>query len=170
MMRLTGSCCIVILAALVIKAQAQLSPNPDSDVPAGPSAQHTITLSVPPGTPLQVALDREVHIKRVGQSLQGHLMQPVYAFDHLVLPLGTRVEGRISKIGRPTGKELTFSILNADFTPTRPIEVSFDRIVLADGTRLPLHASVVPGPARSFGWWMPALRSVALRKILSPQR
>src|ERR1700712_2827054 len=72
-------------------------------------------------------------------------MQPVYAFDHLVLPLGTRVEGHISKIGRPTGKQLTFSILNADFTPLRPIEVSFDQIVLADGTHLPLHATVVPG-------------------------
>jgi hypothetical protein len=72
-------------------------------------------------------------------------MQPVYAFDHLVLPLGTRVEGHISKIGRPTGKQLTFSILNADFTPVRPIEVSFDEIVLKDGTQMPLHVAVVPG-------------------------
>jgi hypothetical protein len=72
-------------------------------------------------------------------------MQPVYAFDHLVLPLGTRVEGHVSKIGRPTGKQLTFSILNADFTPVRPIEVSFDEIVLKDGTKMPLHVAVVPG-------------------------
>jgi hypothetical protein len=135
-----------MLAALVIKAQAQLSPNPGFSVPAGaPPAQHTVTLSVPRGTPLQVGLDHEVRVKHIGQPLQGHLMQPVYAFDHLVLPLGTRVEGRISKIGRPTRKQLTFSILNADFTPTRPIEVSFDQIVLADGTHLPLHVSVVPG-------------------------
>ncbi|HEY3988085.1 MAG TPA: hypothetical protein VGM02_02220 [Acidobacteriaceae bacterium] len=133
-------------ALLILQAHAQISSNPaPSARPGNASAQHTVTLSAPPGTPLQVALDREVRIKRVGQPLQGHLMQPVYAFDHLVLPLGTRVEGRISKIGRPTGKALTFSILNADFTPTRPIQVSFDQIVLADGTHLPLHATVVPG-------------------------
>ncbi len=131
-----------MLAAPGIEAHAQISGNPAS---GNTSAEHTVALSVPSGTPLQVALDREVRVRRVGQPLQGHLMQPVYAFDHLVLPLGTRVEGRISKIGRPTKKQLTFSILNADFTPTRPIEVAFDQIVLANGTRLPLHASVVPG-------------------------
>jgi hypothetical protein len=101
--------------------------------------------SVPVGTPLQVALDGEVRIKKVGQPIQGHLMQPVYAFDHLVLPLGTQVRGHISKLGSPGKKLLTLSILNADFTPARPVQVSFDEIVLADGRRLPLRASVVPG-------------------------
>jgi type IV secretory pathway VirB10-like protein len=139
-----GICCI--LAALAFEGHAQISPDPASNAPpSDTSAQHAVALSLPPGTPLQVALDREIRVKRVGQPIQGHLMQPVYAFDHLVLPLGTRVEGRISKIGRPTGKQLTFSILNADFTPLRPIQVSFDQIVLADGTHLPLHATVVPG-------------------------
>jgi type IV secretory pathway VirB10-like protein len=146
MIRMGGSCCIFLPAALLIlHAHAQIVPNPASNAPASAPPRHTIALSLPPGTPLQVALDREIRVKHVGQPIQGHLMQPVYAFDHLVLPLGTRVEGRISKIGRPTGKQLTFSILNADFTPLRPIQVSFDQIVLADGTRLPLHASVVPG-------------------------
>jgi hypothetical protein len=102
-------------------------------------------LSVPSGTPIQVALDGEVRVKRVGQPIEGHLMQPVYAFDQLVLPLGTHVRGRISKIGSVGGKQLTLSILNADFTPPRPIQVSFDEIVLADGRQLPLHAAVVPG-------------------------
>ncbi|HEY1964457.1 MAG TPA: hypothetical protein VGG59_05980 [Acidobacteriaceae bacterium] len=139
-----GAC--YILGALAVEAHAQISPIPTSGTPAGNTAsQHTVALSLPPGTPLQVALDRELRIKRVGQPIQGHLMQPVYAFDHLVLPLGTRVDGHISQIGRPTGKQLTFSILNADFTPPRPIQVSFDQIVLADGTHLPLHAAVVPG-------------------------
>jgi hypothetical protein len=57
------------------------------------SARNTTTLpvvalSLPVGTPLQVALDREVRVKKVGQPIQGHLTQPVYAFDHVVLPLG----------------------------------------------------------------------------------
>jgi hypothetical protein len=146
MIRIAGSCCIILSAALLmLQAHAQISNPPSGAPPENMVAQHTVTLSVPPGTPLQVALDREVRIKRVGQPLQGHLMQPVYAFDHLVLPLGTRVEGHISEIGKPTGKQLTLSILNANFTPPRPIQVSFDQLVLANGTHLPLHAAVVPG-------------------------
>lgn len=143
--RVAGAGCVVILAAFAVEASAQSSPNLASGAPPAIALPQHIVLSLPLGTPLQVALDREVRIKRVGQPLQGHLMQPVYAFDHLVLPLGTRVEGHISKIGKPTGKQLTLSILNANFTPPRPIEVSFDQLVLANGTHLPLHAAVVPG-------------------------
>jgi hypothetical protein len=69
----------------------------------------------------------------------------VYAFDQLVLPAGVEVNGHISRIGSPGGKQLTLSILNADFTPPRPVEVAFDDIVLAREKRLPLHATVVPG-------------------------
>ena len=102
-------------------------------------------LTLPVGTPLEVLLDREIRVKKVGQPIQGHLVQPVYAFDQLVLPVGTQVQGHIAKIGSPGGKLLTFSILNADFSPARPIQISFDELVLADGTRLPLKTKVVPG-------------------------
>ena len=71
---------------------------------------------MPKGTPLQVALDSEVRVKKVGQPLHGHLMQPVYAFDRLVLPLGTPVQGHISEDRKTQRKAiLTWSILNADF-------------------------------------------------------
>jgi hypothetical protein len=151
MIRIAGSCTALpaaILAALVVMeahAQSTMPPSPAPNIPAGDTSTHAVALSLPVGTPLQVALDREVRVKKVGQPLQGHLLQPVYAFDHLVLPLGTKVHGHIARIGRPGGKELTFSILNAQFTPARPIQVSFDEIVLADGRQMPLHAAVVPG-------------------------
>jgi hypothetical protein len=139
----------MLAALLVVEAHAQTSmtsAKPASNIPVDETpAQRAVALSLPVGTPLQVALDREVRVKRVGQPLQGHLLQPVYAFDHLVLPLGTKVQGHIAKIGSPGGKQLTLSILNADFTPARPIQVSFDEIVLANGKHLPLHAAVVPG-------------------------
>jgi hypothetical protein len=151
MIRIAGSCTAlpaVILAALVViegHAQSTMPPSPAPNIPAGDTSTHAVALSLPVGTPLQVALDREVRVKKVGQPLQGHLLQPVYAFDHLVLPLGTKVQGHIATIGRPSGKALTFSILNAQFTPPRPIQVSFDEIVLADGRQMPLHVAVVPG-------------------------
>lgn len=137
---------LAALFAIEARAQVLKSSRPATNVPSDNTpVQRTVALAVPKGMPLQIALDSEVRIKKEGQPLQGHLMQPVYAFDRLVLPLGTRVQGHISKIGRPSGKQLTWSILNADFSPPRPIEVSFDQIVLVDGRRLPLRTVVVPG-------------------------
>jgi hypothetical protein len=137
---------LTTLLAVEARPQNPQSPNPSTNVSADKTpAQHTVALTVPAGAALQVALDSEVRVRKVGQPLQGHLMQPVYAFDRLVLPLGTEVRGHISNIGKPSGKQLTWSILNADFSPPRPIDVSFDEIVPADGKPLPLHVAVVPG-------------------------
>jgi hypothetical protein len=133
MIRTAGPFAMILTALLAIEARPQTA------------RSFAVALTVPIGTPLQVGLDSEVRVRRVGQPLQGHLMQPVYAFDRLVLPLGTEVRGHISNIGKPSGRQLTWSILNADFSPPRPIEVSFDEIVPADGKPLPLHVAVVPG-------------------------
>jgi hypothetical protein len=141
------SCTLLLVVLVALETNAQTSPpqhtvsNSATNVPA----ERTIALSVPTGTPLQIALDREVRVKKAGQTVHARLIQPVYAFDQLVLPAGVEVNGHISRIGSPGGKQLTLSILNADFTPPRPVEVAFDAIVLADGKRLPLHATVVPG-------------------------
>ena len=136
---------LVVLVALEMSTQTPPLSHPDSNSATNVPAVRTIPLSVPTGTPLQIALDREVRVKKAGQTVHARLMQPVYAFDHLVLPAGAEVNGHISRIGSPGGKQLTLSILNADFTPPRPVEVAFDDIVLADGKRLPLHVTVVPG-------------------------
>ncbi len=139
-------CAVLLVALAAIEANTQTlqtrpAANPSTDVPA----VRTIALSVPAGAPLQIALDREVRVKKVGQTVRARLMQSVYAFDQQVLPAGAEVNGHIARIGGAGGKQLILSILNADFTPTRPIEVAFDDIVLADGRHVPLRVAVVPG-------------------------
>lgn len=104
-----------------------------------------IALTLPSGTPFQIALDKEVRVRKVDQAIHGRLVQPVYAFDHLVIPVGAEVMGHISKIHRISGKERTLAILNADLTPARPIEVEFDELVLADGRHIRLYTSVTTG-------------------------
>jgi hypothetical protein len=47
---------------------------------------------------LKVALDQEVRVQKVGQPIHGKLVEPVYAFDKLVVPAGTEVIGQISAI------------------------------------------------------------------------
>jgi hypothetical protein len=121
---------------------------PASSVPSAPSAttpSQNVALSVPKGTPLQVALDQEIRVKRVGQPIHARIVEPVYAFDRIVVPMGSEVTGRVTKIGEISGGKRTMEALNADFTPERKVEVNFDELVLADGRHFQLHSSVTPG-------------------------
>src|SRR6202008_4251603 len=81
----------------------------------------------------------------VGQPVRGRVMEPVYAFDHIVVPVGSEIDGEVTKIESVSGGKRTLAALNADFSPARKVEVNFNELVLADGRRLPLHTSVTPG-------------------------
>jgi hypothetical protein len=109
------------------------------------SESHTVAMALPNGTPLQIALDKEVRVRKVGEPITGRVMQPVYVFDRLVVPVGTLATGRISAIELISGRTRTLSVLNADFTPPHKLTVVFDRLILPDGRHIDLHATVVPG-------------------------
>jgi hypothetical protein len=53
---------------------------------------------VPKGTAVQVVLDKEVRIQKVGQTVHGRVAEPVYAFDKLVVPVGTEVTGQVTQL------------------------------------------------------------------------
>ncbi len=109
--------------------------------PLSPPSE-TISLIAPKGTLVQLILDQEVRVQKVGQSIHGRVVLPVYAFDREVIPAGTGVTGRIIKIESISGKKRTLAILDADFTPARKIQVEFSEFVLADGRHIPLHAEI----------------------------
>ena len=129
----------------------QLSPGSAREMPAEapspgkPHAPEMVSLTVAKGSPLQIALDHEVRIKKVGQPVYGRIMEPVYAFDHIVVPVGSEVIGEITKIEAVPGSKRTLSALNADFTPERRVELGFRELVLADGRRFSLNTTVTPG-------------------------
>jgi hypothetical protein len=110
-----------------------------------PGVPQSVALTVPRGTPLQVALDREVCVRKVGQAIHGRVVEPVYAFDQIVVPAGAEVTGRITKIEPISAGKRTRAALDADFMPARAIEVTFDELSLANGRRLPLTTAVTPG-------------------------
>lgn len=120
-------------------------PAPASSLSTAPSSPQTIKLSVPCGTSLQVALDQEIRVKKVGQPVHAILVDPVYAFDRLVVPVGSQVTGQVTKIDTISGGKRTMAALDADFTPERRVEVSFNNLVLPDGKHLSLETSVSPG-------------------------
>jgi len=150
--------CIVLLTFVFITADAQeppmlpqLSPGtarkpaPAENPPAPPPAPQKIDLAVPKGTSLQVALDEEVRVRKVGQAVHGRTVEPVYAFDHVVVPVGSEVNGEISKIETLSNEKRTLAALDGDFTPSRKVELTFKELVLADGRHIPLHTIVAPG-------------------------
>jgi hypothetical protein len=126
------------LSAQQVASQMQPASQPRSSVP------QRIQLIVPNGTPLQIALDKEIRVRKVGQQISGRVMQPVYVFDRLLIPVGTVAMGRISAIDPVPGRTRTLSTLNADFTPAHKVAVVFDELILPDGHHIDLHANVTP--------------------------
>ena len=112
---------------------------------ANPPAAETILLTVPKDTPLQVALDKEVRIRKEGQPIRGRLIEPVYAFDKQVIPVGTEVAGQITEIGKISGGRRAAAALDANFTPARKVRIEFSEMALPDGKRIPIETRVAPG-------------------------
>ncbi len=105
----------------------------------------TIPLTVPKGTAVQVVLDKEVRIQKVGQSVHGRVAAPMYAFDKLVVPVGTEVTGQITQLKGASAGRRTLDALNADFTPPRKAQIEFDDLELSGGRHIPIHTTVTPG-------------------------
>src|ERR1700680_1782848 len=122
----------------------QPAPASSSAIPSQP-APSLIPLTVPTGTPMKVALLQEVRVRRVGQAVHGRIVEPVYAFDKLVVPAGTDVLGKISAIYRVPKKGRIVAAMNGEFSPSRQVHIDFSELLLADGRHVPLQADVSPG-------------------------
>jgi hypothetical protein len=109
-----------------------------------PSNNEVLSLTVPKGSALQVVLDKEVRIQKVGQEVQGRVAEPIYAFDKVVVPIGAKVTGQITQLEDVSGGKRFLDALNADFSPARKVQIEFHEIELADGRRIPIHTDVAP--------------------------
>jgi len=160
-MAIRNVCCASLLAcALAAFAHAQdaapTAPHSDSDpvlshrpaettLAAKTVPIQTISLIVPTGAAVQVVLDEEVRVREVGQPIHGRIVEPVYAFDKLVLPVGAEVTGQITKLEGVSAGRRTLEALNAEFTPPRKVEIEFNEFILPDGQHIAFHSAVTPG-------------------------
>jgi hypothetical protein len=106
-------------------------------LPAFAQSDTTIKLIVPRGRPLRVALATDTTVKKVGQTVTGTLVEPVYAYDRIVLPAGTKVEGRITKLDNPSKLNRAQTMGSGDFSPHHIIELRFEAVI-RDGQRVPI--------------------------------
>jgi hypothetical protein len=103
-------------------------------------------MTVPAGTPIKVALDLEVRVHGVGQAVRGKTVEPVYAFDKLLIPAGTAVNGRISAMDAVPRKTRLLDATDGNFSPSRQVHVQFDELVMGDGRHVALQTVASPAP------------------------
>src|SRR5580704_5146448 len=137
--RLIFAAFLTCVFTISLDAQDAISPS----APASPN--ETIPLTVPKGTAVQVVVDKELKIQNVGQSVHGRVAEPVYAFDKLVVPVGTEVTGQITQLEGVSSGRRTLDALNADFTPSRKVQIEFNALEPSDGRRIPIQPIVTPG-------------------------
>src|SRR5271157_167255 len=110
-----------------------------------PTASDAIPLTVPVGMPLHVILEKPILIKHTDAPVEARVVDPIFVFDHMVIPRGSQVLGRVAKVESASRKQRGLSIANGNFSPLRKAQVDFDTLVLKDGTRLPLRTMVTQG-------------------------
>jgi len=91
-------------------------------------------------------LDSEVRVREVGQAIHGKTTEPVYAFDRLLIPAGTVVNGKVSAIDGVPAKTLVMDATDGNFSPARHVHVQFDELVMADGRHVALQTVASPAP------------------------
>jgi hypothetical protein len=88
-----------------------------------------------------------VRLKAVGQPITAKLLEPVYAGEVLAIPAGSTIKGHVSEIRKAPHKRAR-RLLNGDFTPPKLALVTFDQLVLSDGTTVPIHSDSAVGLGR----------------------
>jgi hypothetical protein len=118
-----------------------------------PAPEEAIPLTVQPGVPLHVVLEKSVPVKKAGVPVEGRLLEPIYVFDDMVIPSGTQVLGRVTQVENASHKRRMLAIANGNFSPLRKAHIEFDTLVLPGGRRLQLETSVSDGAPRLVHLW-----------------
>ncbi len=120
---------------------------PGDDTEVSPSLPVRIVLTLPEGTPLRIAIDQRTRISHVGEAVQGHVVETVYAFDEPVIPAGSVVTGRVTEIVSVSTFRRVQSYASGSFSPFHKYQVTFDHLTLPNGRELAIDTTVSPGAA-----------------------
>ena len=120
-----------VLAASVLFAAAQDAQPPQR------------TIMVEAGNDLRCRLEKGVRITKSGEPITAKLVEPVYAATTIAIPEGSTIKGHVSSISSaPPGKG---QLLRGDFTRPRTANVTFDNVILPDGTAVQIHTDTAIG-------------------------
>jgi hypothetical protein len=100
--------------------------------PGAAESASSVDLVLKAGRPLRVALDAKTSIKHVGQPVTGSVVEPVYAYDRIVIPAGTKVRGHIAQLDGGSAFTRARAYMGGDFSPPRQVVLQFDALLLDD--------------------------------------
>jgi hypothetical protein len=149
--------------------QEAAHPPADASAPTGGAgvAQTWETLVVEPGNDFRAALEKGVRLKAPGQPIAARLLEPVYAGEVLAIPAGSTIKGHVSAISTAPMRKRARRLLNGDFTPPKTAHVTFDQLVLSDGTVVPIHSDSAVGLGRvANSRYLPKAQRPGIRKKL----
>jgi hypothetical protein len=145
--------CTVVNVAQTLKPRPPGGTQQNADLPVGQVDRKSVDdlpivmpLTVEAGTPIKVAIESEVRIRAVGQTIHCKTTEPVYAFDKLLVPVGTVVNGKVSAIDPVPKMTRTMQAANGNFKPVRKVHVQFDEMMMADGKTVALRTVASPAP------------------------
>jgi hypothetical protein len=124
--------CSVVAASLSVSLAADQAIQP---------LQSTIVVGA--GNDLRCRLEKGLRITKPGEPITAKLVEPVYAGTAIAIPEGSTVKGHVSSISSAPRRK--GQILRGDFTPTRITNVTFDNVILPDGTTVPIHTDATIG-------------------------
>src|SRR6202790_4234685 len=106
-------------------------------------AQPQSALVVGAGNDLRCRLEKGLRITKSGEPITAKLVEPVYAGTTIAIPEGSTIKGHVSSISNAPGR--AGHILRGDFTPPRTAHVTFDNVILPDGTAVQIHTDATIG-------------------------
>jgi hypothetical protein len=114
-----------------------------------------VHLTVEAGTPLRLYITHRAWY-RMNEPVDARFAEPVWAFDRVVIPVDTVVQGHVAALDAVPGMERTRAVVGGDFTPLKRARVSFTKLILPNGramqldtqSSLGLQTIYVPGRSR----------------------
>jgi hypothetical protein len=103
------------------------------------------TIVVESGNDLRCRLEKGLRITKPGEPITAKLVEPVYAGTTLAIPEGSTIKGHISSVSTAPMKKRARRLLSGDFTPPRIANVTFDQVILPDGTAVQIHTDTTVG-------------------------
>jgi type IV secretory pathway VirB10-like protein len=126
----------IVISCSVLAASVSLAAAQDTQPP-----QNTIVVGA--GNDFRCRLEKGLRITKSGEPITAKLVEPVYAGTTIAIPEGSTIKGHVSLISSAPGR--TEHILRGDFTPPRTAHVTFDNVILPDGTAVQVHTDTTIG-------------------------
>jgi len=101
------------------------------------------TIMVGAGNDLRCRLEKGLRITKSGEPITASLVEPVYSGTTIAIPEGSTIKGHVSSISSTPRRK--GQLLRGDFTRPRIAQVTFDNVILPDGTRVRIHTDTTIG-------------------------